>query len=172
MKTLPCALVLFCVLILTAKAQSNPSTPALDPKKEETSPRLVEANELCVQVVQFYKEGKYEEALPLAKRALELRETTLGREHVLVAEALNNLGALYLGRRKYGDSESSFKRALGIYEKVYGTESPKLCTTLENLCWVYVGFHNFEKAEDALQRSLLIKEKAFGEESEEAGRCL
>jgi TonB family protein len=172
MKTVPRALVLCCVLMLTARAQSNPSTPTLEPKKEETSPLLIEANELSVQVVQFYKEGKFDQALPPAKRALELRESALGREHALVAEALNNLGALYLGKRKYGDSESAFKRALGIYEKLYGAESVKLCSTLENLCWVYVGFHNFEKAEDSLQRSLLIKEKVFGEESEETGRCL
>ncbi len=39
--------------------------------------------------------GKYEQAEPLHKRALFIREEALGQNHPKVAESLNNLGLLH-----------------------------------------------------------------------------
>ena len=42
----------------------------------------------------YGKRGKYKEAEPLCKRALEIREKVLGRDHPDVAKQLNNLALL------------------------------------------------------------------------------
>ena len=42
----------------------------------------------------YGKRGKYKEAEPLCKRALEIRENVLGTEHPDVAKQLNNLALL------------------------------------------------------------------------------
>ena len=47
----------------------------------------------CFQVL-YGKRGKYRDAEPLCKKALEIREKVLGREHPDVAKQLNNLALL------------------------------------------------------------------------------
>lgn len=44
--------------------------------------------------VLYGKRGKYREAEPLCKRALEIREKVLGKDHPDVAKQLNNLALL------------------------------------------------------------------------------
>lgn len=43
-------------------------------------------------------QGKYEEAKPLYKRSLAIREKVLGPDHLEVAEGLNNLSGLLLSQ--------------------------------------------------------------------------
>lgn len=49
--------------------------------------------------------GKYKEAEPLCKRALEIREKVLGKEHPDVAKQLNNLALLCQNQSKYEEVE-------------------------------------------------------------------
>jgi tetratricopeptide (TPR) repeat protein len=44
--------------------------------------------------VLYGKRGKYKDAEPLCKRALEIREKVLGKDHPDVAKQLNNLALL------------------------------------------------------------------------------
>jgi len=44
--------------------------------------------------VLYGKRGKYKDAEPLCKRALEIREAVLGKGHPDVAKQLNNLALL------------------------------------------------------------------------------
>ena len=136
------------------------------------SPQLSEADKLSAQVVKLYNEDKFTEALPLAKRVLEIRENALGAEHPAVADALNNLAAVYLGQGNNRESEALLKRSLAIYEKAEGAESPKLCSILEKLAWVRLSGNDTGKAEDFLKRSLAIKEKSFGDKSREVAQSL
>ena len=46
----------------------------------------------------YNSQGKYKEANPLYRRALEIREKALGLEHPDTAVSLNNLGTLYANR--------------------------------------------------------------------------
>lgn len=57
--------------------------------------------------------GSYDQALPLARRAAEIRERTLGLEDRRTAVSLRNLGFLYLAKKDYSQAETCFKRAQG-----------------------------------------------------------
>ena len=46
------------------------------------------------QIVFLANQGKYDDAEPLYKRALTIREETLGPRHPYVAQGLNNLAGL------------------------------------------------------------------------------
>jgi Tetratricopeptide repeat len=50
---------------------------------------------LEARAVALYRMGKTSEAIPLAERAVAIREETLGASHPSVATSLNNLAALY-----------------------------------------------------------------------------
>ena len=68
-------------------------------------------------------QGKYAEAEPLHKRALQIREKALGPAHPNVATSLNNLALLYDAQGKYAEAEPLHKRALQIREKALGAGS-------------------------------------------------
>lgn len=51
--------------------------------------------------VLYGKRGKYKEAEPLCKRALEIRVKVLGKDHPDVAKQLNNLALLCQNQGKY-----------------------------------------------------------------------
>jgi TonB family protein len=136
------------------------------------SAELAEAKKLGVEVVKLYKAGRYDEALPLAKRAVEIREKALGKESTLLADALNNLGALYMAKADYRNADAVYKRSLAIYEKAQGPESIHLTSMLDKLAWARYALGQNPEAEKLLGRSLSIKEKAAGKESPEVGQSL
>ncbi|CAM9170512.1 unnamed protein product, partial [Laminaria digitata] len=64
-----------------------------------------------------FQQGRYDEAVPLLRRSLDIREKALGPEHLEVASALNGLG---LGI--YPGAELLSRRTLTIREKASGPE--------------------------------------------------
>ena len=66
-----------------------------------------------VRKLQLYNQGRFSEALPLAQRALGMREKALGPDHPEVATGLNNLALLYQAQGRYADAEPLYKRLRG-----------------------------------------------------------
>ncbi len=113
----------------------------------------------------FYKaQGRYQEAEPLYKRALAIREKVLGPEHPDTAVALNNLGLLYAALGPYGEAEPLFKRSLAIREKVLGPEHLDVARSLNNLALLYRAQDRYQEAGPLFKRSLAIREKVLGPE--------
>jgi tetratricopeptide (TPR) repeat protein len=84
----------------------------------------------------YQAKGDYDHAEPLLKRALEITEKVLGKEHPSTATYLNNL-AVFLGGSKgdYDNAEPLHKRALAIREKVLGAEHPDTVIARNNLLY-------------------------------------
>ncbi len=124
--------------------------------------QVPEADKLKQQINELYRAGKYSEAIPIARRLLELREKTLGQEHPNTATSLNNLALLYKAMGDYAKAEPLYQRALKIREKALGPEHPGTATTLDSLAALYYATGHYAKAEPFYQRALKIKEKALG----------
>jgi TonB family protein len=152
---LPCAGV--------GQTTSNPAQAATE-KPAATSPELSEAFRLNGEAVRLHGQKKYDEALPLAKRSLELRGKALGPDHELVATSLYNLAGIYAAKLRYADAESLLNRALRILEKKFGVDSKNLTDTLEYLALIRFAQRRNGDAEKLYLRALEIKEKAFGPE--------
>ena len=112
----------------------------------------------------YLNQGKYEEALPLYLRALEIWENVLGKEHPNVATSLNNLAILYYSQGKYEEALPLYLRALEIFEKVLGKEHPDVAQSLNNLAYLYNSQGKYEEALPLYLRALEIKEKVLGKE--------
>jgi tetratricopeptide (TPR) repeat protein len=125
---------------------------------------LVEVTALNQQITQLYQQGKYSEAVPLAERALAIRQASLGSDHVEVAQSLTNLGMLYATLGRSGDAEPLFKRSLAIYEKAFGPNHPDVSAALSNLANLYQSQGRYADAEASYKRSLAIGEKVLGPE--------
>ena len=125
---------------------------------------LDEAKRLNQQIVQLYNQGRYQEAIPIAKRALAIYEKALGKEHPSVATSLGKLAELYYSLGDYGKAEPLHKRALAICEKALGPEHPHVAASLNNLALLYKTLGDYSKAEPLYKRALAICEKALGPE--------
>jgi len=133
---------------------------------------LARANALDQQIMQLYREGRYEDAIPLARDALAIYEKARGPEHPDVAISLNNLAAMYFSQGSYAKAEPLFKRSLAIYEKARGPEHPDVASSLRNLARMYFSEGRYAEAEPLYKSSLAIWEKARGPESAEVAASL
>jgi CHAT domain-containing protein/tetratricopeptide (TPR) repeat protein len=127
---------------------------------------------LSEQVERLYKQGRYSDAIPLAQRAVRIRETALGANHPDVAQALNNLAILYQAQGLLADAEPLYKRALAINEKAFGANHHNVATSLNNLAELYQAQGRNSDAETLLKRSLAINEKGRASKSADAAVSL
>ncbi len=65
----------------------------------------------------FYEAGKYEQAIPLWRKALELGEREFGPVHPTTATLLNTLVALYRAQGRYAEADRLDARAKEIRAK-------------------------------------------------------
>ncbi len=119
-----------------------------------------DAAALNARVEELYQQGRYQEAIPLAERAMHLREKALGPEHADTIESLHNLASLYDFVGDFGRAEPLYQRALATREKVLGPEHPDTATSLNNLAYLYAAMGDYGRAEPLYQRALAIREKA------------
>ncbi|WP_437312110.1 tetratricopeptide repeat protein [Sorangium sp. So ce388] len=105
--------------------------------------------------------GRYDEAIPLARRALELREKALGPEHPGVAINLNSLAGLLQTKGDYAAAEPLYRRALAIQEKALGLEHPDVAQSLNDLAELLWAKGDYAAAEPLFRRALAIREKAL-----------
>ena len=141
----------------------RPAT-ANDRAEIEKARALLEATQLNNKLLELSNAGQYDEALPLAERALAIRERVLGAEHPGTADSLNNLALLYDNKSDYAKAEPLLQRALAIREKALGAEHPDTAQSLNNLALLYDNKGDYVKAEPLYQRALAICEKRLGPE--------
>lgn len=135
-------------------------------------PELAEATEMIKSVAKLFKEGKFDEALPLAKRTLEIRERLLPHNDARVSLSLGYLGDVYMAKRDYNNARKAFERLLVLQEERLSPTDVNLTFTLDRLALLYFRNGKPEKSEVLYQRALAIREKAFGPESIEVADTL
>lgn len=153
----------FAVSILPPPQVTNSQTTMQSPDQTESA-------RLNAIIAELYKQGRYDEALPLAKRVLEI-ERAIGPERPDVAVALANLAELYFLKKKDGDAEKLFQEAAAIYGKNQ-ISSPAVSNVLERLAQFSFLKRNYDNAIMLLERSLVIREQSYGAESSEVAETL
>ena len=129
-----------------------------------------EADRLNAQVVTLFGEGKYSEALPLAKRVLEIREKELGTNNKPVAVALYNLATIYMQQKIYDQAESFFKASLSIYAKL--NDDLNVAKITDSLGLLRYQQKDYDQAEVLFLRSLALREKALGPDHADVAQYL
>ncbi|WP_437841988.1 tetratricopeptide repeat protein [Sorangium sp. So ce1153] len=151
--------------------EAREQTPNLDAATAPNGP-LEEAARLNARIVELERAGRYDEALPLARRALELREQALGPEHPDVAQSLNSLAGLLQAKGDYAAAEPLYHRALAIREKALGAEHPDVAQSLNDLAALFYAKGDYAAAEPLFRRALTIWEKALGPEHPDVAASL
>ena len=120
-------------------------------------------------VLRFQK--RYEESEKFYRRALALREKTLGAAHPSTALMMLNLADVVQAQKKYAEAEKLQRAVLPIFEKAHG-DDPKTATALNNLGANLQMQERYQEAEPVLRRALVIKEKTMGSMSQSVAHTL
>src|SRR5271167_2752320 len=89
------------------------------------------------RIYKLFAEGKYQEAIPLAEKAIKIARRVRGPEDPDTATSLNNLGELYWAMGEYAKAEPLLQEALRIRQKVLGPEHSDTAQSLNNLATLY-----------------------------------
>lgn len=122
---------------------------------------MEDATVLTQEVIDLSDQGRYNEAIPRAKRVLGTAQKIFGSDHPETVTPLTNLAQLYLNTGAYDRAEPLYQRALAIQEEVYWPDHPKTAVILSDLAGLYNAKGAYDKAEPLLHRALAIQEKAF-----------
>ena len=122
----------------------------------------MEASQLHKSAMKLYTENKAAEAVPLAEKALAIRQRLLPSNDVRVEQSLEMLGIVYYAKADYRGARSSLERALKLRESRLGSDSFELEPILDRLGLSYYFNHDLDKAESMLVRVVALKEKEFG----------
>lgn len=149
------AIVFILVPLISQKAQTEtPSKAAPDNSK------INEGSKLAAEVFELYKQGKYKEALPPAKRCLQIRESLFTPADEALRTALNNLAEIYLALRKYEEAAPVFQRLIKSYEEFAPTDV-RLIKVLQGLALVKFATGQHSQTEMLYRRALEMTENAY-----------
>jgi tetratricopeptide (TPR) repeat protein len=126
------------------------TTSEFGPDSKETATAL---NNLALSYSHL---ARYAEAEPLFRRAIEIDEKALGKEH---GATYNNLAVLLQAEGKYAEAEPLFRRAIEIDERALGKEHG---ATYNNLAVLLQAEGKYAEAEPLFRRAIEIDEKALG----------
>jgi|SRR5271166_25268 len=124
------------------------------------------------RIYRLYAKGNYQEAIPLAEKAVEIARRLRGPDHPETALTLNNLAELYEAMGEYAKAEPLFQEALRIRQKVFGNEHPDTAESLNSLAELYRAMGEYAKAEPLYREALRIRQKVLGPESVETATSL
>jgi CHAT domain-containing protein/tetratricopeptide (TPR) repeat protein len=107
--------------------------------------------------------GRYDEAEPLFRQALEVRRAALGEGHPDFATSLNNLAFLLQATGRYDEAEPLFRRALEVRRAALGEDHPDFAQSLNNLAFLLQATGRYDEVEPLYRRALEVRRAALGE---------
>jgi tetratricopeptide (TPR) repeat protein len=110
----------------------------------------------------LHQRAAYEQALPLLLRALTMREQALEPTHLLVAQSLDALAALYWVKAQYAQALPLYQRALTIRREALGPNHLDVAESLNNLASLYHAQGQYDLALPIYQQTLAIVEQVLG----------
>ena len=135
-------------------------------------PESAEVEALHADVDRLYREGRLDEAILLAERALSIQQRALGPDRPGVVNAINNLALLYRAAGDYGSAEALFERVLEITTDTLGPQDPAIAITINNLGMLYWEQRDHERAAQYLEKALSIWERSLGPDRPEVAVSL
>ncbi len=123
---------------------------------------VARAGALIERVGALNREGKPDEALPLAVEALGLLEAATGPDSPEVGAVCAIAASLHDAREDYGAAVPLHERALAIQEKALGPRHPRVAATLADLAWDIEALGDPARARPLYERALAIREETLG----------
>ncbi|MEW5721813.1 MAG: tetratricopeptide repeat protein [Thermodesulfobacteriota bacterium] len=159
-----CVLGLTIVLLVFVLGgrPAQPQTTYTGPDSAVSTERMKEGRARFDQALALYHQGRYKEALPLAREALEVWEKEAAPNDPLLAAGLTLLARLYDEAGLYAEAAPLYLRVLSIDRHNYGLESKEVAGDLNNLAALYYKQSDLARAEPLFKQALAIRVKILG----------
>lgn len=126
---------------------------------------LALAREINAEVVRLFQNRKYKDALPLAKRVVQIREPLQPPDHEELRSGWRNLAEIDIALEKYEDAETVFKKLIKSFQNA---SDPRLVELFQRLGLSEFVQRKYQNAEGSYKRAVEIAEANFGPQSQEA----
>ena len=117
-------------------------------------PNLAKTLAQCAKV--YEDQGKYKEAEPLYKEAIDIARIALPENHPDLATHLNNQARLYGSQGRYKEAEDLLNEAISIARIALPQNHPHLATFLQNLAKEYDDQGKYKEAEAFFNDAIAI----------------
>jgi tetratricopeptide (TPR) repeat protein len=132
---------------------------------------MTEADEIELKVVNLYRQGNLKEALPLAKKLVELRSASLGTNRPALVEALYKLAIIYSDLAQLKTALPLFMKALETNEAALPGD-PSSTRILDQIAQIHHRQGDERLAIEWYKRSLAIREKSSGKQHRDVIRSV
>jgi len=123
---------------------------------------LFDAHRFRTEAAVLNGAGKYDDALKLAARALDLGEKALGPNDPYVADLLARLGDIHRTKGDMSTAEQLFVRAIAIDRATLGANRLQTANHIGRLAALYNAAEDFVKSAPLLDEALAITERSVG----------
>jgi eukaryotic-like serine/threonine-protein kinase len=106
---------------------------------------------------------RFEDAVPLYRRALAIFEPEVDPRHPAILEATEGLAATYAALGRFDSASVLFEEILPRQRDVYGPEDAQTVQTIANLGSMLADMGRLEEAEPLLLEALEIRTRIFGD---------
>lgn len=106
--------------------------------------------------------GRYDDAYPMMRAAVELGRQVLGEEHHETAAYLYDLASLLHGMGRLDEAERYYRTALEVQRRVLGADAIATANTMDNLASVLCARGAYDEAEAFYRSALTIVERNRG----------
>ena len=115
-------------------------------------------------------QGRYEEALPLQERVVELHRESFGANHFKYGRSLQSLGVIHKMMGETAKAEPRLKQALEIFRRSEGPDHPDVGTVLTEMGEVYAQQGRFAESERRVERGASHPHRGAGQKESSGGR--
>lgn len=105
-------------------------------------------------------------------KALGLIEAKRGKDHIAVADCLDDLAAFYVEIQKFDEVAPLARRALAIRTAKFGPDHPAVAKSLHTLAVFHAQKKEFDKAEPLHLQALAIRRASLGDDHADTVRSL
>lgn len=114
------------------------------------------------QFRELFDARKYTEALPFAKRVVELTEEQYGKDNRALVNPLTNLGTVHYRLKDFEAAEKEYQRSIQILESTAGNTDRQLLRPLQGLGRSHFAENEFVDASMALKRAIDLSRNLDG----------
>ncbi len=106
--------------------------------------------------------GKYNDALPLYNRALQIKQALSREEDAQLAQIMNSTAVLYRLRGEYDKAEPLYLRALAIRQRIFGEIHEDVAQSYNSLGCLLQDMGRYKEAEENFLKSISQREFLLG----------
>jgi len=114
------------------------------------------------QFIQYYQQGKFKKALPLAEKAFKIRKKLLGEKDPYTLTSLNNLAFIYQAVGHFNEALPLHEQAYSLRKQVLGAKHPGTLTSLNNLAIIYYSVGRLNEALPLYEQGYNLRKQVLG----------